>query len=94
MPPTKTDTKPTAAAEWRWRKTRVMTDPSAERAAPRRRSGFLRLPRADRRHSVTITVVYKGGTESYWLVKARGEHQIFAGHLALEDVMARVLSER
>ena len=70
------------------------TPPDGEKVAPRRRSGFLRLPRADRSRAVTITAVYKGGAECYWLIKARGEHQIFAGHISLDDVMSRVLSER
>lgn len=62
--------------------------------ARRSRSGFLRLPVADRTREVTIRIYYRGGAEAYWLVKARGEHQVFPGVTALEDVMARVFSER
>ena len=60
----------------------------------RRNAGFLRLGRSPRHLPVRITVEYRGGSESWWLIKARGAHQVFPGYAALEDVMARVLSER
>jgi hypothetical protein len=41
-----------------------------------------------------MTVTYRGGAESWWLIEARGEHEVFPGHRCLDDVMARVLSER
>lgn len=60
----------------------------------RSRFDFRRLPRWDRRKTLTITVVYKGGAEGWWLIRARAHHGVFAGCMALDDVMARVMSER
>jgi hypothetical protein len=77
---------------WKWQRVR-RTMPEKGRGRSARR-GFLRLPRASREVKVTLRVVYRGGAECWWLVEARGEAQVFPGYLALEDVMARVLSER
>lgn len=77
-----------------WRKVRIRQRPEGQRHSTRSKSGFLRLFPQPRRREVRMTVVHRGGAESWWLVKARGEHQVFPGHVALEDVMARVLSER
>lgn len=60
----------------------------------RAKRGFLRLSRSPRTLPVRLTVTYRGGAESWWLIQARGESQVFPGHAALEDVMSRVLSER
>lgn len=40
-----------------------------------------------------MTVSWRGGAESWWLVQARGRHGTFPGHCAIEDVMAAVLNE-
>lgn len=79
---------------WVWVRRKVHEASWRKPAAPRTKKGFLRMPQADRSQKFTLRVSYKGGPESYWLIEARGEHQVFAGWWALEDVMARVLSER
>lgn len=80
----------------RWEHKLVKVRPSAggHRRSIRAKTGFLRLYRLPRTESVRITVIYRGGAESWWLLKARGEHQAFPGHLCLEDVMARIYSEQ
>jgi hypothetical protein len=81
------------AVGWRWEARKVrQTPPEARKGRPRR--GFLGLARASRVVDHRLIVTWKGGPEAYWLVQARGTHQIFPGHVSLEDVMARVLSER
>jgi hypothetical protein len=40
-----------------------------------------------------VTIKYRGGAESWWLVTARGRSGAFPGHAAIEDVMAQVLNE-
>lgn len=70
--------------------------PSAagNKAARRSRSTWMRLALWPRGRSVRLTVTYKGGGEGWYLVQARGESGVFAGCVALEDVMARIYSER
>jgi hypothetical protein len=42
---------------------------------------------------LTLVLQHRGGGESWWLVKARGSHGVFPGHLALDDVMSAVCNE-
>jgi hypothetical protein len=42
---------------------------------------------------MSLTVSYRGGSESWWLVEARGSHGVFPGHAALEDVLSQVCNE-
>src|SRR6185312_17061094 len=83
-----------ASTTFEWRKVKITPGAAGKGTARRSRRSFLRLPRADRTRPIRLEVVYRGGAESWWLVKGRGEHQVFPGHAALEDVMARVYSER
>lgn len=76
-----------------WRRVKIARPPEGTTPRGAKRSSFMRLPRSERRRPVTLTVVYRGGAESWWLVKARGSHQVFPGHASIEDVMARVHSE-
>jgi hypothetical protein len=82
------------STRYAWKRVKVSPPPAGQTTARRRRSSFLRLPRADRTRPVRIEILYRGGAESWWLVKARGEHQVFPGCVSLDDLMARVLSER
>jgi hypothetical protein len=51
------------------------------------------LARWPRSQKLAITIKYRGGAESWWLVEARGHHGVFPGHATLEDVMHQVFSE-
>lgn len=77
-----------------WKKVKVSRGAAGQGTARRRRSGFLRLARADRSRPVRVTVTYRGGAESWWWVEARGEKAALPGHWSFDDVMARILSER
>jgi hypothetical protein len=46
-----------------------------------------------RRRKLRLTISWRGGAESWWLVEARGCHGVFPGHRSLEDVAAEVCSE-
>lgn len=52
--------------------------------------GFTKWPRA---RALRLTVTYRGGAESWWLIEARGRHGAFPGHRALEDVMAEICQD-
>lgn len=62
--------------------------------ARRSRSAWSRLGPWPRSRHLTLKVTYKGGSESWWLIEARGASGVFPGHLSLEDVMARIFNER
>ncbi len=46
-----------------------------------------------RRRKIRLTISYRGGAESWWLLEARGKHGVFPGHAAIEDIMREVCSE-
>lgn len=79
---------------WAWRKVKMRPSAGGQERSSRAKRGFLRLYRMPRTEPVRITVEYRGGAESWWLIKARGTHEVFPGHLSLEDVLSRIYSEK
>ncbi len=67
--------------------------PAGQNGARAQRGRWRHLARWPRARKLGITVTYRGGAESWWLIQARGSQGVFPGHAALEDVMARVLNE-
>ena len=62
-------------------------------------AGRARVPKAPRwshltrrplNKKLTIQVTYRGGSEAWWLVEARGSHGAFPGHMCLHDVIREV----
>lgn len=67
-----------------------------------RPAGRARAPKAPRWSSLrprpltkklTIQVTYRGGSEAWWLVEARGSRGAFPGHMCLHDVMREVCGQ-
>lgn len=67
--------------------------PAGHVTARAKRGRWFGLATWPRTRSLNLTVAWRGGPESWWLVTARGRHGVFPGHLALEDVMAAVFNE-
>jgi hypothetical protein len=42
----------------------------------------------NRRVTALVEVTYRGGPESQWLLKCRGQRYVLPGWLCLEDVMS------
>jgi len=59
-------------------------------AGGRRWHGLTRRPKESQ---LTLTVTYKGGSEAWWLVQARGRSGVFPGYRAIHDVMAEINRE-
>ncbi len=78
---------------FQWRKVKMKPPPAGHDTARAKRGRWSRFSTWPRRRSLTIEIVWRGGPESWWLVKARGSHGVFPGHMAIEDVMAQVLNE-
>lgn len=81
------------STRWEWRPVKIKTPPAGHKTAAAKPSRWNGFPTWPRHRDLTITVRSRGGAESWWLIKARGRHGVFPGHLALEDVMAVVLNE-
>lgn len=39
---------------------------------------------------LTIQIRYRGGSEAWWFIEARGSSGAFPGHMCLHDVMREV----
>lgn len=76
-----------------WRKVKMKTPPAGQgtvRAQRGRWHGLTTWPRA---RTLSVSITYRGGPESWWLVNSRGRHGVFPGSAAIEDVMAAVCNE-
>lgn len=51
---------------------------------------FKGVRRRDWKEPLTIQVRFRGGSEAWWFVEARGCQQAFPGHMSIHDVMAVV----
>jgi hypothetical protein len=78
---------------WQWKKVKIKPPPAGHDTARAKRGPWRRFGVWPRHRPLVLTVRHRGGSESWWLVEARGSHAAFPGHLALEDVMRVVLNE-
>jgi hypothetical protein len=67
--------------------------PAGHNTVRAQRGRWHRFSRWPRNRKLTLTLSHRGGSESWWLVEARGSHGVFPGHACLEDVMSQVLNE-
>lgn len=84
---------PFPSTNFEWKKVKIKPPPAGQTAARAQRGPWRRFGIWPRSRDLTLTVRWRGGGESWWLVQARGSQAAFPGHLALEDVMAVVLNE-
>lgn len=82
-----------SSTTWEWRRVKVTRPPGGQEAGRSASYGFKRLRRSRRDLPVRITVTYRGGAQSWWLVEARGRHQAISGVMAFEDVMRIIHNE-
>lgn len=79
---------------WEFRYVKMKRRPQGSTTARAQRGPFKGLSRWPRTSRLTVTIVHRGGSESWWLVSARGTQGAFPGWMALEDVMAVVHNSR
>lgn len=79
---------------FRWEMRKIRTPPAGHNTVRAKRGRFSGLATWPRNRKLRLTISYRGGAESWWLVESRGTQQAFPGHLAIEDVMVVVLNER
>lgn len=87
------DEQPFPSTTWAWKRTKIRTPPAGQTTARAKRGRWYGLATWPRSRPLTVTISYRGGAESWWLVQARGRNGVFPGHAAIEDVMAAVNNE-
>lgn len=75
------------STRWAMRKVKIRTPPEATRTARRSRTSKPSLKRRDARDRLNIVIKYRGGSEAWWIIEARGERWTFPGHRCLHDVL-------
>ncbi len=81
------------STKWEWRPVKMKPPPAGQDTARAKRGRWWGLATWPRQRKMTLTVQWRGGSQSWWLVTARGRSGTFPGNAAIEDVMATVLNE-
>jgi hypothetical protein len=72
---------------YRWKKVIVSQRPAPQEAQREARKGLRRLPRRDPRQPLTMTIKYRGGSEGWVEIHARGEILRVPGYRAIIDLL-------
>lgn len=78
---------------WAYRLVKIASPPKAPTGTPPQASSKRPSTRWPRRDKLTLTIVHRGGSESWYEVRARGVTWRFPGHRCIEDVMAQIYGE-
>lgn len=79
--------KRTPSTTWGWRKVKISPAPPGRRGQPPEgRHPALGCTR-DPRKPLSVTIVYRGGAEAWWELRARGIVLRRPGHVALDEVL-------
>ena len=68
-------------------------DPAGRATSPKAPSRWFGLKRRDPKLALDIKIKYRGGSEAWYLVEARGRAGVFPGHLCIHDVMREINRE-
>lgn len=82
-----------ASTTYEWRKVKISGARRDGQARLPKAGRFRGLPRRNGSARLTLTISHKGGSESWWLIEARGRTATFPGHRCLDDVMAEINRE-
>lgn len=80
----------TGSTTWGWRKVKITEPPAGPTENGGGAASLRNRPRMDRRQWLSIKVRYRGGSEAWWWIKARGVEIKRPGHLALHDVLSEI----
>ena len=72
---------------WGWRRVKISRPPEAGTRSGAQRRTLHALRKRDPRQPLTVTVVYRGGSECWWELRSRGVVIRRPGHNALHDVL-------
>lgn len=80
----------TGSTTWEWQTRRVRAVARQGQQGVRKAGRFRGLQRRDSKSRLTLTIAYKGGTEAWYVVEARGRVVPFTGVTALHDMMREI----
>lgn len=83
----------TPSATWEWRRVKIARPAAGQAAQVPKGRRWRHLPPWKRREKLTVTVRYRGGSQAWYEVRARGSMGRFPGDRALDDVMSEVYND-
>lgn len=78
---------PSTTTQWEWRKVERRPQGPADSGPKAHLRALQRLRRTE---TVTLSVRFRGGSELWWEIRARGRVWRRPGHLALHDVLVEL----
>lgn len=90
MPANRNPNTRSGSTTFAWRRVKIASAPQASsRSGPSGLHSAL-VARRDPRKPLTVTIVYRGGSECWWELRARGMVVRRPGHLQLHDVLSEL----
>lgn len=82
------DSNPSSpSTTWGWRRVRIRPAPQANTTATPKGSPHTKRALRDRRKPLTVTVVYRGGPECWYELRARGLVVRRPGYICIHDAL-------
>lgn len=78
----------TPSTLWGWRKVKIGRAPQAGTSSRPKGVHSSQLARRDTRKPLQVTIVYRGGPEAWWELRARGRIVRRPGYMAIHDVLS------
>lgn len=82
------------STNWEWRRVKVRRPAGGQGDSAAKPLRWFHLPPWPTRRPLSITVLYRGGPEAWYEIRARGTAGRFPGHVALHDALAEVYASR
>lgn len=83
--------QPFPSTHWEWRRVKIASPPEARKGRAPKAGRWWFLPRWPDRKPLPMTVKFRGGSECWYEVHARGQTGRFPGTASIHDVMREVM---
>jgi hypothetical protein len=87
-----TNRTPVPSTNWTWRKVRMWESPTPPQQTSAPKAPTTRLKGRSRNAPITIEVTYRGGSQCWYRIRARGQLFSIPGDRAIHDVMEYINS--
>lgn len=82
------------STRWGYKRVKIASPPEATTRLPKAAHRWWKRPVWNGREKLTLTITYRGGTECWYEVHARGCMGRFPGYVSLHDMMREIYNDR
>lgn len=90
MGPERKTEQPFPTTTWEWKQVKVRRPAGGHSGSAPKAPRWFRLPPRNPREPLTIKVKFRGGSECWYEVHARGSIGRFPGYIAIHDIMSEI----